>query len=91
MAVTSSAIHNIEFNHPNATKGNALAFLCNHLHIQTQEVIAIGDSENDISMLQFAGVGVAMGNADKIVKDSANFLTCENDKNGVAFALNKLL
>ena len=52
-----------EVTPPNASKGNALAFLADHYGIAKGETIAVGDSDNDISMIRWAGLGVAMGNA----------------------------
>jgi hypothetical protein len=52
-----------EVTSPNASKGNALAFLAERYGIARAETIAVGDSDNDISMIRWAGLGVAMGNA----------------------------
>ena len=53
--------------------------------------MAIGDGNNDIEMLKFAGVGVAMGNGTKMAKDAANYITDTNENNGVAKAIEKFL
>lgn len=53
------------------------------------EIMAIGDQENDIAMIEFAGVGVAMDNAIPAVKEAANFITKSNLEDGVAFAIEK--
>ena len=55
------------------------------------EVMAIGDSYNDIEMIEWAGVGVAMGNAWQDVKEAADFVTLTNDEEGVAEALRKYI
>lgn len=73
------------------SKGNALARLANHLGIDQSETMAIGDNENDISMIEYAGVGVAMGNATTNVKNIANEITATNDEDGVAVVINKYL
>lgn len=89
--LTLSASHrsNIEINHLNATKGNALAHLSQMLGFLPQEVAAIGDGENDISMFQFCGLSIAMGNANEIVKKSADVVTVPNHEEGVSHALEK--
>lgn len=73
----------------NATKTTAIEFLCRKLHVQRSEIIAIGDNFNDINMLEYAGLGIAMGNAPEAVKQSADAITLSNDEDGVAAALNK--
>lgn len=72
-----------------ASKTSAIEFLCNKLNIEKEEVIAIGDNYNDMDMLQYAGVGIAMGNAPDIVKEKADDITSTNDEDGVAKALEK--
>ena len=71
----------MEIIHKDAGKGNALRFLCNHLHVPVENSFAAGDLENDISMIEAAGVGFAMANGDDKVKSSADFITkddCEH-------------
>lgn len=66
----------------NVSKGNALSFLCSHLGISPADTFAAGDSENDISMIQAAGMGFAMQDAEDIVKSSADKITtldCNHD------------
>lgn len=66
----------------NVSKGNALSFLCRHLGISPADTLAAGDSENDISMIQAAGMGFAMADAEDIVKSSADKITaldCNHD------------
>ncbi len=77
----------LEFLNPNANKGNAIAALAKHLNIQQHEVMCVGDAENDHSMIEWAGLGVAMGNADDITKKLANKITATNDQDGVAEAI----
>ena len=74
-----------------ANKGVALKKLAEKLNIPREEVMAIGDGNNDIEMLKFAGVGVAMGNGTKMAKDAANYITDTNENNGVAKAIEKFL
>ena len=65
---SSSWANNIEAMGKNVSKGEALRELCNRLDVNPDEVIAIGDSENDLSMFKFAGLGVSMGNGDESIK-----------------------
>lgn len=71
-----------------AGKGNAIRFVCDHFNIPLSNAVAAGDAENDISMLDIAGVGVAMANADPEVKKHADFITQrDNDHDGLAEAI----
>jgi Cof subfamily protein (haloacid dehalogenase superfamily) len=70
-----------------ASKGTALRLLLKDLGIEPGEVLAIGDGENDIEMIQMAGVGVAMGNASEKLKAVANAIVTDNDHDGVAEAV----
>ncbi|MDE7336806.1 MAG: Cof-type HAD-IIB family hydrolase [Clostridia bacterium] len=65
-------------------KGLAISWLCDKYGISTDEAIAMGDSENDIAMIEAAGMGVAMGNAMPKVKQVADFIADTNDNDGVA-------
>lgn len=79
----------LEFSHPLATKGEALAYLAEYLNVPQAGVMAIGDSYNDVEMLQYAGVGVAVANAKEDVKLVADYITSESYGDGVAEALEK--
>ncbi|MFS1663374.1 Cof-type HAD-IIB family hydrolase [Streptococcus sp. zg-JUN1979] len=70
-----------------ATKASALAILARDLQIEASEIMAIGDALNDLEMLTFAGVGVAMENASEEIKKASNFVTKTNDQAGVAYAI----
>ncbi|MCM3603248.1 Cof-type HAD-IIB family hydrolase [Robertmurraya korlensis] len=74
----------LEFTALNVTKGTSLHQLTQKLGIAAEEVIAIGDSYNDITMIEFAGLGVAMGNAPDAIKEIANHVTETNNNDGVA-------
>lgn len=76
-----------KFSSAKATKENAVSFLCSHLSVSADEVIAFGDDHNDIGMLRMCGTGVAMENAIPEVKAAANAVTCSNDEDGVALFL----
>lgn len=77
----------LEIVHKKVTKGNILKELASSLNIKAEQVMAIGDQENDLSMLEYAGVAVAMGNAIDKVKHIADFITDSNDHHGVAKAI----
>ena len=74
-----------------ASKGDALNAACHHLGITTDQVVAFGDSENDIEMFRAAGAAVAMGQADEHTKAEATHLTGRNDEAGVAQAVYRIL
>lgn len=71
-------------------KGSALKIVADMLEIDAEDIIAFGDNENDIEMLQFAGTGVAMGNAPDHVKAHADIVTDTNDNDGVYNILEKV-
>lgn len=70
-------------------KANTLGALLEKLEIPSEEVVAIGDGVCDVSMLQMAGLGIAMGNAEDSVKICADMVTASNDEDGVAIAVEK--
>ncbi len=70
----------LEFYDKRAGKGNALVNLCNALHVLEKNAIAAGDEENDCSMIEAAGIGVAMANAVPLLKERADYIT-EKDNN----------
>ena len=91
IGMTSSSKDNIEILHENASKGNALSIVGEKLKISLNEMVAIGDQLNDLSMIKSVGAGVAMGNADQAVLKEAKFKTKTNEENGVASFINELL
>ena len=68
-----------------------MRLLCQRLGIAREDVIAFGDSENDIDLLQWAGTGIAMAHAPQAVRGAAAATTAGNDEDGVAQALEPLL
>jgi Cof subfamily protein (haloacid dehalogenase superfamily) len=86
-AVSTSIPNNIEVNALGATKGAALLFLCEQLGIRREDCMALGDGTNDTSMIEAAGIGVAMGNAAPEVKAAANVITKTNEEDGLAEAI----
>lgn len=89
LAINRSYPHFLEFGHLQATKAQALAWLGEKLGIEPQAMLAIGDGENDLDMIEFAGIGVAMGNAPPAIQAAADFVTASNTADGVAIALEK--
>jgi Cof subfamily protein (haloacid dehalogenase superfamily) len=72
-----------------ASKQTALARLCADFGVQAEHVLAIGDSRNDVPMMQWAGVGVAMGNALPEVRQAVRYVTAGNEHDGVALAIER--
>lgn len=91
IGISSSWANNIEAMGCNVSKGEAVKELCTKLNIKPEEVIAIGDSENDLPMLRFAGLGVAMGNGNQIIKKEADYITDTNQEDGVAKVIEKFI
>ena len=89
--ITRSFPHLLELGHKQATKSKALEFLCKDLGIRHSNIMAIGDGPNDIDMLRWAGIGIAMGNAPLEVKRIADWVTADNNSNGVAIAIEKYI
>lgn len=81
----------LEFMNLEVDKGKSILRLGKMLGIDAEEIIAIGDSYNDITMIQAAGLGVAMGNAVETVKEIANYITEDNEHDGVAAVVEKFI
>ena len=81
----------LEFVDKNASKAIALEKLGVYFGIKPEEMIAVGDGFNDLSMIEYAGLGVAMGNAKEALKERANYVTMSNDEDGVAHIINKFI
>ena len=84
LSITASDPDDIEINIAEANKGTALLALTKALGLSAEQSLAFGDGLNDISMLKAAGIGVAMGNAEKEVLAAADYVTENNDADGVA-------
>ncbi|WP_047984484.1 Cof-type HAD-IIB family hydrolase [Ornithinibacillus californiensis] len=91
LEITNSLPTNIEINPKGVSKARALQRVCSEIGITMKEVMACGDSLNDIKMIQEAGIGVAMGNAQEAIKKVANHVTDTNDNYGVAKAIEKFV
>jgi Cof subfamily protein (haloacid dehalogenase superfamily) len=79
----------LEIVPPGTSKGAALKMLLKDLDISAENVLALGDAENDIEMVQLAGIGVAVGNANEKLKAVANHVVASNDEDGVAEAIER--
>lgn len=86
-----SGIHTMEIAPSSSTKGNALLEVCAMLGIDPAHTMAMGDSGNDVSMLQTAGFSVAMGNADPQVQAVAKAVTLPYDQDGAAIAIERYI
>lgn len=75
---------------PKGSKWTGILPVITHLGISPEDVVTIGNGANDIGMIEAAGLGIAMGNAPECVKESADFVTEDNDHDGVILALNKV-
>ncbi len=80
----------LEVMDPKGSKSNAVRFLIDRMKISSHEIIAMGDNYNDREMIEFAGMGVAMGNAPDEIKAAADFVTDTNNNDGVRKALELL-
>lgn len=89
--VVSSYINNIEVMNRGVSKGDAVRRLADYYGFSMDDVICMGDSENDISMIETAGLGIAMENGTEIAKRYAKFITLSNEDDGVAYAVEKFI
>ncbi len=89
--VVQSSKRLVEVHSKLAHKGAALAKLAGLLHIDQSQVMAVGDHDNDETMLAWAGFGVAMGNASPRARAAARFLTESVDEDGAAIAIEKFV
>ncbi|MEL7565982.1 MAG: Cof-type HAD-IIB family hydrolase [Dehalobacterium sp.] len=89
--ITKSSAHFLEFTHPQATKGHGISTVAQGLGIRKEEIMAFGDSFNDMELLRSAGFAVAMGNARDELKREADFITGTNNEDGVASAIEKFV
>lgn len=89
--ITSSVPEYLEIVKKGIKKSEAIKVVMEKYDIKQEEVMAIGDGENDIEMLNFAGLGIAMENASDFVKEFANNVTSSNNNDGVANAIEKYI
>ena len=79
--VVKSSKHSLEITNKEATKGNALQFVSTYLNINRDEIVSIGDNDNDIEMMLFSGISYAVSNSTKNVKKIADYIVSSNDDN----------
>lgn len=91
ISVSRSEAFFIELSPKGVDKAASLAKLCEILGCTKDDVIACGDGFNDISMIEFAGLGVAMENAHEPVKEVADYITRSNEEDGVAHVIHKYI
>jgi hypothetical protein len=91
MEVTRSHALIVEGNPLGVSKGNALQRLANHLDVPQTQVMAIGDQDNDIPMLAWAGVGVAMSNGSPASKAVADWIAPSLTEDGAAVAIERFV
>lgn len=89
--ITESLPMFCEIAHPGVNKGVALEFLAKYLGVRREQTIAIGDGSNDLEMIEWAGLGVAMGNAPLEVRSAAELVTGTVQEDGAARALEEIL
>lgn len=89
--ITTSKPSFLEMSNKEVNKGAAVAFLAEKYRISREEVFAIGDGLNDLEMITYAGIGVAMGNGHPDLQEAACYVTGTNDEDGVAEALSKFV
>jgi Cof subfamily protein (haloacid dehalogenase superfamily) len=86
-----SSHRSLEISDEHASKGTALAHLAGSMDLAREAIAAIGDGENDLSMLQFAGTSVAVANAQPAVLEAVDFVVASHEESGVAEAIERLL
>src|SRR5699024_5363474 len=87
LEITNSSPMNMEVNAVGVHKARGLETVCRRLGLSMDQVMAMGDSLNDIRMIKEAGLGIAMGNAQDVVKEAADWVTGTNEEDGVAQAI----
>lgn len=91
ITVTSSVPHNLEIGGRRTSKARGLEHLCELLHIDMEQVMACGDSLNDLAMIREAGLGIAMKNGEREVREEADYIAPSNEEEGVAYAVEKFV
>ena len=91
MGVFRSEPYFLELVPKGIDKAQSLSVLLKEIGLTKDEMIAIGDGFNDLSMIQYAGLGIAMENAQPVVKENADFITRSNSEDGVAYAVERFI
>ncbi|WP_455759172.1 Cof-type HAD-IIB family hydrolase [Phocaeicola coprocola] len=91
MGVFRSEPYFLELVPKGIDKARSLSVLLKEINMKKEEMIAVGDGFNDLSMIQYAGLGVAMANAQPVVRENADYITLSNDEDGVAAVVEKFI
>ncbi|MFQ5872438.1 MAG: Cof-type HAD-IIB family hydrolase [Dehalococcoidia bacterium] len=91
LSVVRTYDHLCEIGHPEASKGQALSYLASTLGVSREETVAVGDSPNDVDMIRWAGLGVAMASASPEVVEAADLMAKPVSEDGVADLLDDLI
>ena len=91
MGVFRSEPYFLELVPKGIDKAQSLAVLLKEIGMTKEEMITVGDGFNDLSMIQYAGLGVAMANAQEIVRQNADYITLSNEEDGVAAVVEKFI
>ena len=89
--ITTSFHNNFEIGGPTTSKADALEHLMMQLGIEAGQLLACGDSHNDLEMIRLARIGIMMANANDEMKNQADYVTASNDEDGVAIAIEKFV
>jgi Cof subfamily protein (haloacid dehalogenase superfamily) len=90
-SILRSAPYFLEFLDKSVNKGAGVSAIAKMLGVGRDEVICVGDAGNDLAMIQYAGLGVAMGNAVDEIKSAADYITHSNEEDGVAYIIEKFM
>ncbi|AIQ49199.1 hypothetical protein R70723_27310 [Paenibacillus sp. FSL R7-0273] len=91
LEITNSSPTNLEINPLGVNKAYGIGEVCKLLGIDMSEVVAVGDSLNDLAAIQAAGLGVAMGNAQETVQQEADAVVASNNEDGIAEVIEKYI
>lgn len=89
LTYVSGGFTNLEITKKGISKAKGLQILCDALDIPVSSVMACGDSQNDLDIVNAAGLGIAMANAEQLLLDAADFVSLSNNEDGVAYAVEK--
>lgn len=89
--VTYPSDYNMEIFAHGCNKDKGIRVICQNCGIDREDTIAIGDSDNDVAMIQYANIGIAVDNAMDVLKDAADYITKSNNEDGPAIVLEKIL
>jgi hypothetical protein len=91
VAIIQTEWHLLQITHATVSKAQALRVVAGEVGVTSEQVMAIGDNANDVGMLKWAGIGVAMGNASPSVRAAADYVTDHHDADGAAKAIHEII